>query len=59
MTTSHGWAPFSRITETFALWRQRDRERVELAQMMDTDLRELGLTRATLEYELRKPFWRG
>jgi uncharacterized protein YjiS (DUF1127 family) len=39
-------------------WRQRLRERQQLAEMDDRSLRDIGLTRYDVEYELRKPFWR-
>ena len=48
----------ARISGLVATARRRSRERDALAMMDDHDLRELGLTRATLAYELNKPFWR-
>jgi uncharacterized protein YjiS (DUF1127 family) len=41
------------------IWRQRLRDRRELAAMDDRSLRDIGLTRYDVELELRKPFWRG
>jgi uncharacterized protein YjiS (DUF1127 family) len=47
------------IADTFRLWRRRARERSELARWEDRDLRDAGVSRATLQHELAKPFWRG
>ena len=58
MTQIHVSGPFARLAAGWTAWRQRVRERADLALMDDRDLRELGLTRAALEYELRRPFWR-
>jgi uncharacterized protein YjiS (DUF1127 family) len=51
--------PFSRIGTLLSAWRKRTRERADLALVEDRDLRDLGLSRAVLEYELSEPFWRG
>lgn len=58
MTTSLPATLFTRIAERFGVWRRRRQERAELARLEDRDLRDLGLSRAVLEFELRKPFWR-
>jgi uncharacterized protein YjiS (DUF1127 family) len=42
----------------FGMWRQRLRERRELALMDERSLRDVGLTRCDALYEARKPFWR-
>ena len=47
------------LGETLTLWRRRMRERAELAHWDDRDMRDAGVTRATVQYELAKPFWRG
>lgn len=39
-------------------WRRRARERAELARWAERDLRDAGLSRAQLQIELAKPFWR-
>jgi uncharacterized protein YjiS (DUF1127 family) len=39
-------------------WRQRLRDRQQLAEMDDRSLRDIGLTRYDAELELGKPFWR-
>lgn len=39
-------------------WRERSRQRSELASHGDAILKDLGLSRADVEAECRKPFWR-
>jgi uncharacterized protein YjiS (DUF1127 family) len=39
-------------------WRRRARARNELLTLSDTDLRDIRWTRAEVEAEARKPFWR-
>jgi uncharacterized protein YjiS (DUF1127 family) len=50
--------PFARVAAWVAAWRKRARERADLALLEDRDLRDLGVSRAVLEFELNKPFWR-
>ena len=54
-----GFHPWTRLAGVVASVRRRAREREALAMMEDRDLRELGVSRATLAFELNKPFWRG
>ena len=35
------------------------RERRDLAALSEHNLKDIGLTRADVEYELRRPFWLG
>ena len=39
-------------------WRQRKNARLELARLDQRILRDIGLTRGDVEYEINKPFWR-
>jgi len=39
-------------------WRRRSRERAELAALDDRSLKDIGLTRADVEFLANKPFWR-
>jgi uncharacterized protein YjiS (DUF1127 family) len=39
-------------------WIERSRQRTELASHGDAILKDLGLSRADVEAECRKPFWR-
>ena len=59
MTETQPLPPFGRVAALYAAWRRRSRERADLALIEDRDLRELGLSRSVLAYELSKPFWRG
>lgn len=43
---------------TLLVWRERTRQRRELAALDDRMLTDLGLTRAAVEDEAGKPFWR-
>lgn len=47
-----GW--FARLVYLQARWRMRE----ELLALNDMQLRDVGLTRAEVEGELRRPFWR-
>jgi uncharacterized protein YjiS (DUF1127 family) len=47
------------VGDTLKLWRRRMRERAELARWEERDLRDAGITRASVQFEMAKPFWRG
>src|SRR5690348_11487325 len=47
-----------RIFATLREWRQRSRERAELAKLDDRMLRDIGVTRGDVCREINKPFWR-
>jgi uncharacterized protein YjiS (DUF1127 family) len=47
-----------RVLALLDIWRQRTRDRWELARMDERSLRDLGLTPYDAVYEARKPFWR-
>ncbi len=46
------------VVATLRAWRQRLRERDQLARLNDRMLSDIGLTRADAEYLASKPFWR-
>jgi len=48
----------ARLQALVALWRERARQRDEFARMDERDLRDIGVSRADLAYQLSKPFWR-
>ena len=48
----------SRIVATLREWRQRSRERAELAKLDERMLRDIGVTRGDVWQEINKPFWR-
>ncbi len=51
-------AAASRTFGTLLLWQRRANERHALAHLDDRILRDLGLNRAEIAWESRKPFWR-
>ncbi len=46
------------VGATLHLWRQRDRDRQELARWTESDLHDIGVSRSDIAHELEKPFWR-
>ena len=55
---SRGGAALGEAIATLRLWQARRRARQDLAGLNDEMLRDLGLTRADVVREYRKPFWR-
>ncbi len=54
--------PKAVVTGIFTLllsWQERSEERYRLKQISDHTLRDIGLSRADIDHEVRKPFWRG
>lgn len=43
---------------TRQIWRERVRQRRELAQWTDRDLHDVGLSWTDIALEIKKPFWR-
>jgi uncharacterized protein YjiS (DUF1127 family) len=58
MINHHGSGLFGQVSETFHTWRERLRQRRELAQWTDRDLHDVGLSRSDIIRETEKPFWR-
>jgi uncharacterized protein YjiS (DUF1127 family) len=46
------------IVATLREWRRRSVERSELARLDDRALRDIGVDRDAVEYEMRQSFWR-
>lgn len=46
-----------RVLTTLRLWRQRSRDRAELATLSARDARDLGIDPGVISYEASKPFW--
>jgi uncharacterized protein YjiS (DUF1127 family) len=44
--------------ELALVWLQRSRERRELGAFSDHMLKDLGVSRADIDHEVSKPFWR-
>lgn len=53
-----GWDWLAAVSERFAIWRRRVRERETLAHLTGRDLADIGITRVEAEVEIAKPFWR-
>lgn len=47
-----------KASDTLLDWQDRARQRHRLGEMDDHLLRDIGLSRADLEHETAKPFWR-
>ncbi len=47
----------ARAIRTLLSWQERDRQRHALAQLDARMLNDVGLSRAEVDLELRKPFW--
>jgi uncharacterized protein YjiS (DUF1127 family) len=58
VTNFHAGSLLPRLAAVLRVWRQRARERDQLARLSERDLHDLGLSRGTVYAELRKPFWR-
>jgi uncharacterized protein YjiS (DUF1127 family) len=48
----------SKAFDVLLLWRQRRHERRKLGALSDHMLKDLGLTRADIDGEMHKNFWR-
>ena len=46
------------VRATLREWRRRKNGRLELARFDERMLRDIGLTRADVDYEINKRFWR-
>ncbi|MFY9957354.1 DUF1127 domain-containing protein [Bradyrhizobium sp.] len=58
MTNHHDSGLFAHLSETLHTWRERVRQRRELAQWTDRDLHDVGLSWSDIVHEAEKPFWR-
>jgi uncharacterized protein YjiS (DUF1127 family) len=58
MTNHHGWGLVKQVSDTLHIWRDRVRQRRELAQWTDRDLHDVGLSWSDIALEVKKPFWR-
>lgn len=58
-----GFAPrrsglFAALLDRLVEWQERSRSRVLLGRLDDRMLRDMGISRADVDYEVAKPFWR-
>jgi uncharacterized protein YjiS (DUF1127 family) len=58
MINHHGLGFWAQVEETIHVWRERHRQRQELAQWTDRDLHDVGVSRSDIVHEAEKPFWR-
>ena len=58
MTNHHGSGFFTEIAETLNVWRGRQQQRRQLAELTDRDLHDVGLSWSDIVFEAEKPFWR-
>ena len=58
MTNHHVPGIWTKLSETFHVWRERYRTREELSHWTDRDLHDVGISRSDVVNETEKPFWR-
>ena len=58
MIDHHGSGFFAQLNETFHVWRQRQRDRRQLAELSERERHDVGLSWSDVVYEAEKPFWR-
>ncbi len=58
MINHHGSGILAQLGDTFQVWRERRRQRRELAQWTDRDLHDVGISWSDIAHEVEKPFWR-
>ena len=58
MTNHHSEGFWAQLGETLQVWRDRSRQRRELAQWTERDLHDVGLSWSDIASEAEKPFWR-
>jgi uncharacterized protein YjiS (DUF1127 family) len=58
MINHHGSGLLAKLSETFHVWRQRQIDRRQLAQLSDRDLHDVGLSWSDVALKAEKPFWR-
>jgi uncharacterized protein YjiS (DUF1127 family) len=58
MTNHHGSGFFAGLSETLHIWRQRQLQRRQLAELSERDRHDVGLSWSDAVYEAEKPFWR-
>jgi uncharacterized protein YjiS (DUF1127 family) len=58
MINHHGKGLLAQLSETFHIWRKRQRDRQQLAELSARDLHDVGLSWSDVVYEAEKPFWR-
>ena len=58
MVPSAPWTSAAVLAEAVLAWFERVRQRRQLGELSDHMLKDIGLSRADVESEIAKPFWR-
>jgi uncharacterized protein YjiS (DUF1127 family) len=58
MINHHGSGILAQLSDTFLVWRERQRQRRELAQWTERDMHDVGISWSDIAHEVEKPFWR-
>ena len=58
MINHHGSGLLNKLSETLRVWRQRQRDRRQLAELTERERHDVGLSWSDVVYEADKPFWR-
>ena len=58
MINHHGKSLLAQVSETFHIWRKRQRDRRQLTELSPRDLHDVGLSWSDVVFEAEKPFWR-
>lgn len=58
MTNHHRSGVFAKLSGAFHVWRKRQHDRRQLAELTVRDLHDVGLSWSDIAYEAEKPFWR-
>lgn len=57
MTNHHAFIDLHQAGETLRAWRERYRQRRELAQWSERELSDIGQNLSSVADEVNKPFW--
>jgi len=57
LANHHSLGLFAQLNAILKVWRDRRRQRFELAQWTDRDLHDVGLSWSDIVQEAEKPFW--
>lgn len=58
MINHHGSGILAQLSNTVHVWRERQRQRRELAQWTERDMHDVGISWSDIAHEVEKPFWR-
>jgi uncharacterized protein YjiS (DUF1127 family) len=58
MINHHGSGILAQLSDTVHVWRERQRQRRELAQWTERDMHDVGISWSDIAHEVEKPFWR-